>query len=310
MGRKSLTQEEVIKRFNIIHPNNRYGYDEVEYINTRTKIKIVCLVEGHGAFYQTPHHHLKGHGCPDCGNLIRKRKTTEQFIFESNLIHNDKYDYSKVKYIHSNSKVIITCPIEGHGDFKTTPDCHFKGSGCQICNHINISKTNEQFIKEGNTKHNNFYTYPRTNYINCGLKVIITCPIHGDFPQTPSNHLAGSGCPECAYKKLEGGYSYEKALQGHYKFSGYLYIIRMYNNEESFIKIGISINLKLRMIHLKSQSKYKIKIIKTNFYKDFNQAIIKEHNQHIKFKEFSYLPENKFNGRYECFTEDFQLKNF
>ena len=28
-------------------------------------------------------------------------------------------------------------------------------------------------------------------------KVIIGCPIHGDFEQTPTCHLQGQGCPEC-----------------------------------------------------------------------------------------------------------------
>jgi len=42
------------------------------------------------------------------------------------------------------------------------------------------------------------YTYLKVNYISAYIKVIITCPIHGDFEQTPNNHLQGRGCPKCA----------------------------------------------------------------------------------------------------------------
>ena len=40
---------------------------------------------------------------------MSKRKTTEEFIAEAKLVHGNKYDYSKVKYINSSTKVIIVC---------------------------------------------------------------------------------------------------------------------------------------------------------------------------------------------------------
>ncbi len=48
-------------------------------------------------------------------------------------------------------------------------------------------------------KHNGFYTYPRTDYVNDRTKVTITCPVHGDFDQKASNHLQGHGCHKCSY---------------------------------------------------------------------------------------------------------------
>lgn len=41
------------------------------------------------------------------------RKTLEQFKEEANNIHNNKYDYSKVSYINSKTKVEIICHIHG-----------------------------------------------------------------------------------------------------------------------------------------------------------------------------------------------------
>jgi hypothetical protein len=34
-------------------------------------------------------------------------------------------------------------------------------------------------------------------YINAITKVIITCPLHGNFIQKPNNHLCGNGCYKC-----------------------------------------------------------------------------------------------------------------
>ena len=43
----------------------------------------------------------------------------------------------------------------------------------------------------------NKYDYKKCIYINNKTKVVITCPTHGDFEQTPNNHLNGKGCPIC-----------------------------------------------------------------------------------------------------------------
>ena len=58
--------------------------------------------------------------------------TTQQFIEKAKKIHGDKYDYSKVEYINSRTKVCIICPI--HGEFWQTPDKHLnRKQGCNEC---------------------------------------------------------------------------------------------------------------------------------------------------------------------------------
>lgn len=67
-----MTQNDFINRAKNIH-NNKYDYTESIYINTDTKVKIIC--PEHGEFWQTPHHHLNGVGCPKCGrNNISENK--------------------------------------------------------------------------------------------------------------------------------------------------------------------------------------------------------------------------------------------
>ena len=55
----------------------------------------------------------------------------------------------------------------------------------------------KRFIEKATIKHGGKYSYHHVNYINAHEKVNITCPIHGDFPQSPNSHLNGKGCPKC-----------------------------------------------------------------------------------------------------------------
>ena len=54
--------DEFINKSNIIH-NNKYIYSNVNYINGKTKINIICKI--HGEFEQTPIRHYKS-GCQKC----------------------------------------------------------------------------------------------------------------------------------------------------------------------------------------------------------------------------------------------------
>lgn len=52
----------------------------------------------------------------------------------------------------------------------------------------------EEFITKATRIHGRKYDYSNVNYVRSHDKVIITCPKHGGFYQTPSNHLMGRGC--------------------------------------------------------------------------------------------------------------------
>ncbi len=102
---KRLTKDEFIKRAKKVH-GDKYDYSDVDYINSKTKVKIVCIE--HGSFFQQPNKHLTGDGCIQCGHLKSsnaKRKTVETFINQANKAHNFFYDYSLSKYINTHSKI-------------------------------------------------------------------------------------------------------------------------------------------------------------------------------------------------------------
>jgi len=188
---KKLTTDEFISKANIVH-NNKYDYSLVEYINSYTKVKIIC--PDHGIFEQQPNNHISGKGCNIC--VISKRLSTIEYVIsKANIIHNNKYDYSLVEYVNGYTKIKIICPE--HGMFEQIPNIHLNGNGCSICAGSKKSSTQE-FISKSINIHNNKYDYSLVEYSNNITKVKIICPLHGIFDQSPSSHLNGNGCPRCA----------------------------------------------------------------------------------------------------------------
>ena len=137
---------------------------------------------------------------------MAKRSNTEEFIKKAQLVHGDKYDYSKVNYINSKTKVCIICHKknefnEEHGEFWQRPNDHLNGNGCKYCNNEYIPSTDE-WIRKAKNIHGNKYDYSKVEYVNSKTKVCIICPIHGEFWQSPCNHLFGKcGCPKCNSNK-------------------------------------------------------------------------------------------------------------
>lgn len=74
------------------------------------------------------------------------KKTTEEFIEDAIKVHGDKYDYSKVEYINSKTKVIIIC--KEHGEFEQTPFGHIQGYGCRKCANISISNSKKLSLED------------------------------------------------------------------------------------------------------------------------------------------------------------------
>lgn len=135
--------------------------------------------------------------------MSRKKITTEQWIQNAKEIHGDKYDYSKVVYKKSSEKVCIICPK--HGEFWQIANNHLRGSGCLKCKTEQLAKSQKgnitSFIEKANEIHNFRYNYSKSVYgKNNKEKIIIICPKHGEFMQSPHDHLSGYGCPKCQLK--------------------------------------------------------------------------------------------------------------
>ena len=109
-----------------------------------------------------------------------------------------------------------------HGDFNQIPSSHLVGSGCPDCGLIQRKEKRQlginKFIERSNVLHGNFYGYEKVVYVNNTTNVIIICPLHGEFKKTPSKHLQGQGCPQCAIKNRKKPV-FRKPTKPHNKIS-------------------------------------------------------------------------------------------
>ena len=302
-----ISKEQFLLKCLEVH-GNRYNYDKVNYINNVTKIIITCKV--HGDFYQTPKEHKKGSNCFKCSYLERANKTKkslEQSIIESKLVHGDKYDYSLIKnIINSTTKANITCPL--HGEFFQSFNNHIiQKQGCPRCSG-NV-KTYDDFIKKANRVHNCYYLYDIESFVNFNTKIKIICPIHGEFLQTPSNHIRKQGCIKCGYTKISDlgnlwKYSvWEKRAKASKYFDSFkVYIIKCFDENEEFIKIGKT--------YRKIEDRFR-----TDFYLPYNYSVLQivtfnsakdcsdfEHWLKQYYNKYKFLPLKKFGGSLECYS--------
>lgn len=202
-----VTTRDFVKRAKFLH-GDKYNYDKVVYINSELPVLIHCNTCNQD-FYQTPSNHTnKTHarGCPYCGKIKKcnsRRITTTEFIEKAKLVHNDdRYDYSKVKYINNYTKVEIYCK-KCKKYFWQAPANHLQGMNCP-CTANNQKGNTEDFIKEAKKLHGTKYDYSSVVYKSRTHKVTILClNCNRTFLQTPSHHLRGSGCPYCNKSKGE-----------------------------------------------------------------------------------------------------------
>ncbi len=145
--------------------------------------------------------------------LVSENKLTQRSIFisKANTKHKNKYTYRNVKYLNNTQYVLVTCKT--HGDFSISPVRHLQGTGCPVCRtervyvgHNVVSKRERKktFIAKGKETHKNRFKYNKVKYVDRRTPVIIVCPEHGEFEQSPQSHLNTKHCcPVCSYKAVQ-----------------------------------------------------------------------------------------------------------
>ena len=185
-----------IKKFSSIHHLAQGQTFSVGSSHKHQKVSIGCPL--HGWFEQTTKQHLKKHGCIKCG---RKKRNEPQKLthdeFKRRFDENCKGKYRLISnYDPSISKkVTVECPI--HGPFEVYSGYSLrKKIGCSKCSK-KYQRTNEEYLKEISKVQGTFYDLSKVNYINRKTKILIGCPVHGEFKVSPVKFLEGSGCPRC-----------------------------------------------------------------------------------------------------------------
>ena len=242
-----LTTESFIERAMLLH-SNKYDYSKVEYKKWNEEVEIICIQ--HGTFFQKPKCHLGGSGCLKCArNSTTTKNTSTQaaFLKKANECHNNFYDYSKVIYKNSITKVEIICPK--HGSFWQPPNSHVnhtRASGCEKCStekrSLKNTYTTEIFIKKCEELYGSRFDYSKVNYKHNSMEVEIICSKHGSFFQKPKDHLYGeTSCAFCGKEltisKLSLTYDefVKKANKAHDNFYDYSKVI--YKNSRTEVEI-------------------------------------------------------------------------
>ncbi len=286
--RKSNT-EEFIKKAKFIH-GNKYDYSLVQYLNNKTKVEIICNVEGHKNFMQTPDAHINiGNGCPEC-KKCKLSYSTDTFIKKANKVHSNYYTYQSTVYTLAGNAVTVTCPV--HGDFSVRANQHLAGQICMKCDIANKTKSLEEYLLEAAAIHNDKYDYSLVNYTTNKEHIRIVCPMHGEFKQRASDHLAGASCPSCA----KYGFQPNK--------SAILYYLKITTDTNQVLyKIGITNRTVNERFNLTDLSK--IEIVKQKVYENGQDALDWENKLKRKYKEYRYQGPNVLeSGNTELFTED------
>ena len=226
----------------------KYDYSKTIVKSKRDKVEIIC--PEHGTFLQLPGNHISGQGCPDCGQIqrtVKQRYSVEDFIKSVSNAHGNKYDYSNVNYVNSQTKVEIIC--HEHGPFKMKPNSHFNGQGCPKCGRIaankNIALDYSKFLLRAKKVHSNRYEYLESSYKNYTSKMKMFCSEHGFFEQTPHSHISmKSGCPKCGVIKTaesnQKGWKVVHAMFRNVHGARYTYNEMSYSDVSTKMKVKCS----------------------------------------------------------------------
>ena len=235
----------------------------------------------------------------------RKTYTIDEFIYNCNKIHNNKYDYSLVKLNRNSDKVLIICPI--HGKFEQIAKNHFDGHECYKCGHIKkgLSRTyyKEQIVSRAIEIWGDRFDYSEMEYTGILNRHEIKCNLCGEkFIQDLNNHInyKKNGCPNCNENRGWSRTQWINFCNRKKKIDPLVYIVRMYDSNEEFVKIGIT-SKSIRQRFSKIPYEYEvIKEIKGSplFVYD------KEIELHRKFVKYRKRPLKSFKGEFECYSTE------
>lgn len=183
---------EFIAKAQAVH-GSKYDYSQVNYINNRTKINIIC--PEHGPFWQIPQNHIKNsHGCKLCGIKAGQHKMHEEYT-------KFKSEYQKLYPAHDlkepttfSPKFRFTFICAEHGDFVSSPLEIMNSWQCPKCNNKSIPAHYLDKLQQ---------TYPHFDYSSSiftdrDSEIEVTCKTHGKFNVHFRRHLKGQiGCHQC-----------------------------------------------------------------------------------------------------------------
>lgn len=215
----------------------------------------------------------------------------------------------------STKDIVVGCYT--HGLFKL--DSIYKITGinpCLECRALSNNKQIKSFLSnliDFEKIHPNKYKYPeKTKRIDDYFNVFCKVSNHGIFKTTPHNLKSGYGCPKCG--KLTTGWTStkweERAKASKYFDSYKVYIIKCFNDNEEFIKIGRTFTTVDIRFKSKRLLPYSYQILNTFIFNSSKECQDYEIKLHKLFTNYKYLPMLSFKGQTECYSLTPDLINF
>ena len=157
---RRLTHEEFMEKFYEKNENAENIEILGEYINSRTKIKCKCKIDGY-EWEVVANNLLSGQGCFKCRNN-KMKKTHEEFINRMKEINNDIEIIGEYK--GSNKKIKCRCKLDGY-EWEATPNSLLRGQGCPKCNESKGEKRIAEYLDSKNINY-----IPQYKFDNCKSK--------------------------------------------------------------------------------------------------------------------------------------------
>ena len=164
--------------------------------------------------------------------------------------------------------------------------------------------------------HGDCFDLSRLHYTRSKDNITIGCKIHGFVEVNFNNLTQHRGCPMCGADLLKeqvksnGGWEYsrweEEALKSEYFESFKVYVIKCWNEEEEFYKIGktfTSIDRRMKGISENSVMPYKWAVVKLYPLESARDTCKLEVDCKNILKDYSYTPKIYFSGYRECYSK-------
>ena len=222
----SVSFSEAVARAKAVH-GDRYTYHSEGYTTAAGFITLTCPI--HGKFQMRPADHWKGHGCKECGKVqcvASKRGKGHEHLAKLKLVH-PTYEFPNYleNFTTVTAKIPVVCPV--HGEFTASTHHLKRGKGCRVCGAIKsgVSRKWSAYNLEDRlrkSRPDSPYVYHPETFTDYCEHITITCPIHGDFRQTPEAHNQGAGCKICASRinSLKASVSSDELLRRCRKVHG------------------------------------------------------------------------------------------
>ena len=276
------------------------GYDyKIEskiYVSSTTKINFSCKI--HGSFKLSIQDINRGKKCPRCDGRIEKYNIWNLKQIKEDLINNYNLELMNSKFINRNIKITV---MDNKGFlYEVIPNTlrHRKRKLfiVSMTNPYSIYNLHK-WLKENRSQ----LKLIDNKYVRSDSKMNFICKEHGKVKISWSKLQQGAGCPICGGNGMTTIFSANKNKVEWKNIQSGIYILRLYNKNENFYKIGIASNgVKARYPKGRMPYNYEIILERMDISK-YDACYLETNLKHLN-KVYKYNPKIRFKGDTECFS--------